>query len=488
MSAGSQITAEPFANDVFISYAHEDNQPLPPQQQGWVDLFEVALRAYLGKTAGDPPRIWRDPTLERSGNLDEHIRRHLQTSAVLLCVVSRSYIQSGYCLEELNHFLTKFGDDSRIVKVVTASLPDENQHPPPLNKSIGYPFFELDERTRRAYELDADDEASRRIYRRLLYDLAREVAERLLAVKGSAAVREPVATVYLARTSFDLNEQREALRGELEANGVCVLPKAPLPSLAADCETEVQEWLRRSVMSIHLIGKFGGGAPDGPRDESYVELQHRLSVEHRLASNPNLTSLLWMVPQPDPEDLDHVRFVARLKNDPATYDSADLIQGSFEEFKAAVLRRAIDASRPVVPAQRPSRAYLIYHADDEAAIGPLDDALGSHGIEVRLPVFVGDASARARDHAAALTEADWAIVYWGSGDELWFNHAVAQLRNSQSLGRQSALRSAVCLAPPASRRKERCLSQPRPELVISLLNGASETSLRTLLDAIGRGS
>lgn len=480
--------AEPFANDVFISYAHEDNQPLPPHQKGWVDHFEAALRAYLGKTAGDPPKIWRDPTLERTGNLDEHIRRHLRTSAVLLCVVSRSYIRSGYCLEELNQFLAEFGDDSRIVKVVTASLPDENQHPPPLNKSIGYPFFELDERTRRAYELDPDDEASRRIYRRLLYDLAREVAERLTVVKGSPALREPVATVYLARTSFDLNEQREALRSELEASGVCVLPSTPLPSLAADCETEVQQWLRRSVLSVHLIGKFGGGAPDGPRDESYVELQHRLAVEHRRTSNPDHTSLLWMVPQPDPEDLDHVRFVERLKDDPATYISADLVQGSFEEFKATVLRRAVASTQPVAVAQRPSRAYLIYHADDEEAVAPLDDALGGHGIEVRLPVFAGDETARARDHVSALTESDWAIVYWGSGDELWFNEAVAQLRNAQSLGRQSAIRAAVCLAPPASRRKERCLTQPRPELVISLLDGVSESSVGTLLDAVGRGS
>jgi hypothetical protein len=470
-----------FDNDVFISYAHEDNQPVPPEVRGWVDDFEAALRAYLGKTAGDPPRIWRDPTLERTGNLDDHIRRHLLTSAVLLCVVSRSYIRSRYCLDELNQYLREFGDDSRIVKVVTASLPNEREHPPPLDKSLGYAFFELDEQTRRAYPLYPDDEASKRAYRRLVYDLAREVAERLEAVKGRVPARSPSGTVYLARTSFDLNEQRESLRAELERHDVRVLPDAPLAALAADCEGQVQGWLGQCSLSLHLIGKFGGGAPDGPRDESYVELQHRIALG---SGNPNLTRLLWMVPEPAPEDLDHVRFVEKLKDDPATYRGGDLVQGSFEEFKGTVLRRAMETARPVAATDRPVRLYLIYDPADEDAVAPIDDALARRGIEVRLPVFEGDEAARARDHTAALTETDWAVVYWGSGGELWLNEAVSRVRNWQPLGRQSAIRGAVCLGLPANRRKERCIQQPRPELVVNLLDDASERSLTRLFAAI----
>ncbi len=477
-----------FENDVFISYAHEDNQPVPPEAKGWVDQFEAALRAYLGKTAGDPPRIWRDPTLERTGDLDERIRQHLLRSAILLCIVSRSYVRSRYCLDELNQFLRQFGDDKRIVKVVTASLSDEHEHPPPLNKSLGYPFFELDEKTRRAYELDPDDEASRRVYRRLLYDLAREVAERLAAL--DAGHPEPRATVYLASTSFDLNEHRAALRSELDHHAIAVLPDEPLPALAADCETAVNGWLARSALSIHLVGRYGGGAPDGPRDESYVEMQHRLALERGRAAGGGFGRLLWLVPEVAPEDLDHVRFVNQLKDSPATYERGDLIQGSFEEFKAMVLRKTLDAARPVAqeagPA-RPVRVYLIYEPADENAVAPIDSFLASRGFEVRLPVFEGDEASRERDHAQALVEADWAIVYWGEAGEAWFNETLSGVRNWQALGREAPLSAAVCFGQPSNRRKERAAGLPRSEPAISLLNGFSAQSLEPFLKAAEAG-
>ncbi len=479
-----------FENDIFISYAHEDNQPIPPEDKGWVDQFEAALRAYLGKTAGDPPRIWRDPTLERSGNLDHHITTHLLQSAILLCIVSRSYVRSPYCRDELNQFLREFGDDKRVVKVVTASLSDERQHPPPLNKSLGYPFFEVDEKNHLPYELDPDDEASRRVYRRLLYDLAREVAERLEAINGSQ--REPVATVYLASTSFDLNEQRAALRSELEQHAIAVLPDQALPILAADCEAAVNGWLERSALAVHLIGKYGGGAPDGPRDESYVELQHRLAIGRGQAAGPGFGRLLYLVPEIAAEDQDHVRFVTQLKDDPATYQKGDLIQGSFEEFKAAVLRHALDAAKPAAPSAeaqpaRPVRVYLVYDAADEDAVAPIDTFLSSRGFEVRLPVFDGDEASRHRDHTQALSQSDWAIVYWGAAGEAWFNEAVSGVRNWQALGRETPLSAAVCFGPPANRRKDRAAGLPRPEPVLSVLAGFAEEGLEPFLRAARPG-
>ena len=33
-----------YENDVFISYAHVDNEPILPDKPGWVDFFEDLLR------------------------------------------------------------------------------------------------------------------------------------------------------------------------------------------------------------------------------------------------------------------------------------------------------------------------------------------------------------------------------------------------------------------------------------------------------------
>jgi len=364
-----------------------------------------------------------------------------------------------------------------VVKVVTATLPDEKEHPPPLDKALGYPFYKFDEQQKAAYDLDPVED--RGTYRRLFYDIARDIAKRLSTIAG--VVEKPTrGTVFLARTSFDLNERREALRSELEHNTFRVVPDRALAPLAADCETQVRDWLAQCRMAVHLIGNHRGGAPDGSRDESYIELQARETAEYAPKS-AGFTRLIWLPPGLAPPDGDQQQFVARLRDDPATYNHGDLVQGSFEEFKAGVLRQVLDkveASKPAPPA-RPERVYLIYDAADEDAVAPIDTLLGKSGFEVRLSVFEGDDESRRRDHEQALAEADWAIVYWGAGTELWFNAEVSALR-----ARERALPAAVCLAPPASRRKERSVGQPRPELVVSLLGGFSEAALEPFIDAV----
>ena len=41
-----------FDSDVFISYAHIDNQPLPGGQDGWVTVFHEALEQFLSRFKG----------------------------------------------------------------------------------------------------------------------------------------------------------------------------------------------------------------------------------------------------------------------------------------------------------------------------------------------------------------------------------------------------------------------------------------------------
>ena len=50
----------PFPLHAFISYAHLDNQPLEPGQEGWVTQFHRLLSARLSVRLGDPVTIWRE--------------------------------------------------------------------------------------------------------------------------------------------------------------------------------------------------------------------------------------------------------------------------------------------------------------------------------------------------------------------------------------------------------------------------------------------
>lgn len=53
-----------FRKDLFISYAHIDNQPLNPEEKGWVSRFHASLEALLSMRLGQTAKIWRDDKLQ----------------------------------------------------------------------------------------------------------------------------------------------------------------------------------------------------------------------------------------------------------------------------------------------------------------------------------------------------------------------------------------------------------------------------------------
>ena len=45
-----------FDKHLFISYAHIDNQPLTPEQKGWISRFHATLQVLLSRRLGRQPR------------------------------------------------------------------------------------------------------------------------------------------------------------------------------------------------------------------------------------------------------------------------------------------------------------------------------------------------------------------------------------------------------------------------------------------------
>ncbi len=58
-----------FENDLFISYAHIDHEPLAPEQQGWIGRFHESPEALLSLRMGGKARIRRDDELRGARSL-----------------------------------------------------------------------------------------------------------------------------------------------------------------------------------------------------------------------------------------------------------------------------------------------------------------------------------------------------------------------------------------------------------------------------------
>src|SRR4029077_17753062 len=72
-----------FEQNLFISYAHIDDQPLTPGEKGWITRFHATLKAILSMRMGREAKIWRDEKLQGNDVFSDEIVSQFKKSAVL---------------------------------------------------------------------------------------------------------------------------------------------------------------------------------------------------------------------------------------------------------------------------------------------------------------------------------------------------------------------------------------------------------------------
>ena len=102
-----------FQNDIFISYAHIDNEPLTEGQKGWISQFHRDLENRLGQLYGQSPRIWRDEKLQGNDAFAEEIVGQFPNVALLVSVLSPRYVKSEWCIRELKFILSSCPTNGR---------------------------------------------------------------------------------------------------------------------------------------------------------------------------------------------------------------------------------------------------------------------------------------------------------------------------------------------------------------------------------------
>jgi hypothetical protein len=487
----------PFDTDVFISYAHLDNQPLTTGAQGWVSEFHEALSKRLGEVLGKAPRIWRDPKLQGNDVFADEIEQRFEEAAVLVSVITPRYVESDWCRREVTGFWEAaghtggpiVGNKARVFKVVKTPV-ERARLPPPVEPLLGYEFYRLQPGSGRPLEFNRvyGPDAERDFWVRLndlAYDLA-DLLKRLADLDPAPAADAP--TVYLAATTSDLQPQYDALRRELLRHGYPVLPDRELPLRGAEFTPTVAQQLQASRLSIHLVGAVYGVVPEGAVD-SVPALQARLAAERVRAGG--LVRLLWLAPGVAVDDARQRAFLESLRNDPAPGPGSDLLETPFEELKTlafARLRAAVQtrtAAAPPDPAAAP-RIYLLCDARDLDAANALQRYLFDQGFEVTLPALDGDETELREDHDNQLRDCDGLLIHYGAGSELWLRQKLGDLRKLAGLGRVAPLRaSAILVAPPSTPAKTRLLT--RDALVIRTTVDDAPAALEPFLAKL-RGS
>jgi hypothetical protein len=451
-----------FDEDVFISYAHNDDDVFAPEQWGWVTRLHQDLEQRVRNYLGSDVRVWRDCEIRNNEDFTKKIFNRLMRTATFLSVLSPSFLQREWCKRELESFAgyaaSQMGllideERSRIFKVEKMPI-ERNTLPPAMQGTKTYRFYQPDPaQPKRTIELRPllGGEYYRRYFEEM-DELAKDIAALLKGMAQSSTLGASGATphrlaVYVAETTSDLDDKVGELRRDLKDRGYIVLPDGDLPYRLDTYKNKVRDCLKQAALSVHLVGSGYGFVPEGDT-KSNVWLQHDLAMER--GTDPNFLRLIWLPQGVSAADQRQRDFIAYLQDDAGAQIGADLLNGNIEELKTVIHDRLAKIRKQQERPQRsesfvapdaaaaghgrasdePLRVYIMCDAADRKSptLAALRKYLLSEGCEPMMPPSSENESEALQIHAENLNLCDGCLIFYGEGSPAWFEAKLRDLR------------------------------------------------------------
>jgi hypothetical protein len=454
-----------FENDVFLSYCHKDDEPDPIGRR-WITKFESDLRTQLEMNSGRTVRIWRDRKLNAADRFDQEIRAQLLHSAILVPIITPSYMNSEHCDKEWRQFLRSvkdIGNTTRMVKVAKTFVPWED-YPREFSKTNQHSFFvEESNGTYREYHLHPDLRYERE-YAAHVDDVAQEVKRLLTRLEGGVSPASEKGIVFVAETSSDLNPDRDRICRLLEQLRYEVRPKTRFFGMPApEIRRAVARDLAASRLAILPVGARYGAIPELGGGASVVRIQ--LEVAARDRRNGTFPRLVWMPKGLEPAEPEQSALLKEIRETWARkpFEVLELLPHQFEEVLEERLNPRSKAARPSEPAgtnhaERPS-VYVLAEPQDVEASYALRRWLFDHDFDVPGPPENWTDPAVLREELRRRFAEDHAfLVYYGQSNEGWVWAQMKEISKAAGRNRtEPILARAVFLADPETPGKKKLL-------------------------------
>lgn len=448
-----------FEEDIFISYASIDDAPLLGDPTGWVTQLHANLAARVKQRLGaDNVRLWRDIEIRDNDDFTKKIIGRLPKTAALLSVLSPSFLQREWTIRELEVFvqnaqrgagLLTNSDRSRIFKVEKIEVPRESL-PSAMQGTKSYKFYGEDPE-QPIIKREFWPQLNKSNYFKALDNLAYDIANLLREMQRATARPERLA-VYVAETTFELEDQFHAVRRELSDHGYLVLPEGELPHRGGEYVNQVRQNLEVAAMSVHLVGAKYGLIPEGEA-RSVVRIQHDLAMDR--SADPHFVRLIWMPSDLRPTEDNQRAFVEYLHNDADVQNSAEVMVTRFDDLKTAMwdhldaiklsrarVRKPVSDGSVVLSAQAAAAPAAAAALDDPLTIyvicdrhdlsttqfAALKNCLLDYGYEPVLPTESSLDDTSLTKHVANLKTCAAFLIYYGSGSADWFAEKLADYR------------------------------------------------------------
>ncbi len=445
-----------FDHDIFISFAHVDNQ------DGWVDVFQQHLTIELNRLIGRAGQlvVWLDKRRLQGNHLfDKTIEEAINRTALFVALNSNGYLHpDSYCHKEVRWFSEKaqqepfglsVGDRLRFFNVLLANIHYE-KWPAEFAGTSGHAFHDED-----GFPLDPTSKPFRDQIRQFssailaTLDAIKNISTQTINGKAiQVPTTKPAATVFLADTSDSLRRVRNRVAEELQRQNIALAAPIPPPFAAAQHEEVVIAEINHSILSVHLFDQWEGRAIEGLPEKTYPQRQAELALEHAA------DILIW-VPQTmdvatieNIEDESHRAFLQQLESRERKDTGYEFLRESKTEITRQILARIEQIKKRQQIVMSPTAALLDSHRKDQLHAIQIFQLLIEGNVQPYLNPEDDDPRSNLKILEERLKQVSKLILFFGAVAEDWVRARLAEALKIAVEQRCPLKTLAVCFVPP----------------------------------------
>jgi hypothetical protein len=448
-----------FEHDLFVSYAHIDDEPDVGQPHGWVTTLKDNLKARVDRRLGVRSSIWMDQRLVGEARLSAPIMEGLRAAAGLLVVLSRAYLNSPWCARERGGFLEGLQDrrmSRRPIFLLECDQLDRALLPPAFGDLLSVRFWQQDTEGAAPQRLgDPLPSLEDRTYWARLNDLSFKVSQELAQLRTGAGPAPPVPTgpaVFLAEVTDDLLEDAERLQRSLEQAGIAVLPGRAYPRDTPEAfAAAMTDDLAHSAAFVQLLGEYPGRVRGWAT--SLAALQHETAQQ---AGTPVRQWRRFALDPPAIKDEAHRDLVF----------GPSVVNDSLEIFIAGVVK---SATQPAAPAAAPPGDSALVFVNHERGDGDIADELcdffTGQGLGFLRPAAGDTAEAMRADLEENLKLCDGLVLVHGRAPSTWIRHQLKETIKIKGVRPRPLAHLVLCQAPPDEIKADPGVKLPNQRIV-----------------------
>jgi hypothetical protein len=441
-----------FEYDIFIGFAPAagtENQIISNWTLKFCDYLSLLMKRISDRNL---TFLTHDDLRVRQSVLGENPGNVFSNTGIYVVILSPEYVKSKSYVRELDDLYAWFASDKteagkkhRIFKVFPQPVPVEEQ-PECLKNELSYQFYEINRYNKKpvTYDLTTKEGPGEKFWSKLV-DLAYDINDVLAELSGAIVQGRSLfncPAVFLAETTFDQSENRDKLKRELQYFGYRILPVLPIPEEAEKAKVAIDQCLKESVMTIHLLGAWYGDFIKNSK-LSFIDFQIK-TVKDFNASKENTHKpyqIIWIPNDIKSTDQRQSLYLKRLQRDEAQH-LTEIIETPFEVFKTILNSRLSELTNP--PAKtiaEKNKLYMIYEKSSSTKMIEFNELIKRRGFDILLHHENGDDSLPLTRHIKNLLTADAVLIYKGESSMDWLNSKIRDLVKSPGFGKDKPFRA-----------------------------------------------